>query len=229
MKKITSIILLCSLFIFCFSGCLNSNNGEAGKGTSDQEGETTSAPSTDEPSESTSDQKTETSSTPSTDESGESTLSPEEEAYLAALYKTFDTIRADTEKNTKLGFHVDYEQLYYEFKASGQYDNSRWTNPIFEVYIHYVPEEAADEEWYKQCVDKDIKSLNQAFFDQHSKNLSHGKYSNIALSHMIYLIYRSSEDFEKDYAAIKALTDLDYVKEASIHYTFGLPEEYFLE
>ena len=43
------------------------------------------------------------------------------------------------------------------------------------------------------------------------------------------LTYYTLDDFNYDYAAIKALMDLEYVTQVYIQYHFGLPMEYYME
>ena len=153
----------------------------------------------------------------------------ENEGNVLELNEVFDTIRDDAKKNTKLGFSVEYEQIYFELKESGEYDNTDWLDSIFIVTVNCSYDEATNEDWYEQCVNKDIKSLNEAFFNQYSRFLSHGIYSNIVFSPGLHLIYDSPEDFDKDYATIKTLANLDYVTQVYIVYKFGLPRDYFME
>lgn len=145
------------------------------------------------------------------------------------LNDVFNTIRSDVEMHEKLSFSVEYEQIYNELKNSGQYANSRWLDSVFIVTVNCDYETAINAEWYKQCSETDIKSLNAAFYNYYSAGLSKGNYSNIVFSPGMHLMYYSPEDFNNDYAAIKALTDLDYVTEVYIVYNFPVPSDYFLE
>ena len=151
------------------------------------------------------------------------------EGDILNLNEIFDTIRNDSQINTKLGFSIEYEQTYYELKESGQYDNADWTDSVFIVTVSCDYEAANDEDWYKQCSEKDVKSLNAAFYNYYGADLSKGNYSNIVSSPGMHLMYYSPEDFNNDYAAIKALTDLDCVTEVYVVYKFPVPNDYFLE
>ena len=182
MRKIVSLILLCSLLLVCFSGCTSPNNNQ-----------------------------------------NETNSINENEDNILDLNKIFDTIRNDSQKNTKLGFSVAREQIHYELKNSRQYENSNWTDSIFIVTVNCDYDMATNEEWYKQCTDKNIKSLNAAFYDNYKAGLSTGDYSNIVFSPGMHLIYKSPEDFNNEYATMKTLADLDYVTQVYIVYQFGLP------
>ena len=204
MKKFVSLILLCSLVLVCASACtVPSNDGE--ETTVGNNEETTSAGS---------------------NENGSGNAS---EVDILELNKVFDTIRNDSQKNTKLGFSVEYEQIYFELKGSGQYDNADWSDSVFIVTVSCDYEAAINEDWYKQCTETDIKSLNTAFYNYYGADLSKGDYSNIVFSPGMHLMYYSPEDFNNDYAAIKALMDLDYVTEVYVVYKFPIPNDYFLE
>ncbi|MBQ9121792.1 MAG: hypothetical protein IJY12_05485 [Clostridia bacterium] len=145
------------------------------------------------------------------------------------LNDVFNVIRSDVEMHEKLGFSVEYEQIYNELKNSGQYANSRWLDSVFIVTVNCDYGTAINEEWYKQCSETDIKSLNAAFYNYYSAGLSKGNYSNIVFSPGMHLMYYSPEEFRNDYTAIIALTDLDYVTEVYIVYNFPVPIDYFLE
>lgn len=145
------------------------------------------------------------------------------------LNDVFNIIRSDVEMHEKLGFSVEYEEIHNELKSSGQYVNSRWSDSVFIVTVNCNYEAAINEEWYKQCSETDIKSLNAAFYNYYSVGFSKGNYSNIVFSPGMHLMYYSLEDFNNDYAAIKALTDVHYVAEVHIVYKFPVPSDYFLE
>ena len=196
MRKIISIILLCSLLLVCFSGCtvLNSKENETNPSNGN-----------------------------------ETNPSNGNEDDILDLNEIFDRIRNDSQINAKLGFSIEYEQIYYELKKSGQYDNADWSDSVFIVTVNCDYEVAIDEGWYNQCSEKDIKSLNAAFYNYYGAGLSNGNYSNIVFSPGMHLMYYSPEDFNNDYAAIKALMDFDYVTEVYVVYKFPVPNDYFLE
>ena len=150
------------------------------------------------------------------------------------LEKIFDQIRADAETNAKLEFWVTREQLYYELKNSGEYDNCRWYEPCFVIVVICSYEDAVNEEWYQQCTATDTESLNKAFYDEYGGNISHGEYHNIAISSGMLFFYSSSdashvESFVSDYDALKALLELSCVKKINIEYQFPGPSCYFCE
>lgn len=145
------------------------------------------------------------------------------------LNDVFNMIRSDVEMHEKLVFSVEYEKIHNELKSSGQYANSRWSDSLFIVTVNCNYETAINQDWYKQCSETDIESLNAAFYNYYSTDLSKGNYSNIVFSPGMHLTYNSPEDFNNDYSAIKDLTNLDYVTEVYIVYNFPVPIDYFLE
>ena len=127
-------------------------------------------------------------------------------------------------------FWVEYEQIYYELKNSDEYANCDWMESAFIVVVSCCYDCAAQyEDWYQQCSTKNIKSLNEAFYQQYGADITHGQYSNIVFSTGMHFVYLSTDDFNSDYEAIKALLELSYVKQISIGYKYGLPGCYFLE
>lgn len=208
-KQTLALLLLLSLLLVCFAGCATPTDPQGGT-------------------------ETDPESTPDTGETDpENPKGPGEDdsnnMQTVELYDTFAMIKSDIEKCDKLEFFVEYEEIYNEFKSSGQYDNSNWTDSVFIVIIYCTYETAINEDWYKQCSETDIKSLNAAFYNYYSTDLSKGNYANIFFSPGMHLMYYSPEDFNNDYAAIKALMDLDYVTEVSIVYKFPVPDDYILE
>ena len=144
------------------------------------------------------------------------------------LYEAFDTIKEDSAHNNKICICISFEDLYYELKNSILYENSEWKNSVFIVTVTCIYDKAINEAWYKECTQTDTKSLNEAFYNHYSAGISKGSYLNTHSPGM-HLIYNSLENFNSDYAAIKALADLDYVTQVYISYNFGLPRHYFME
>lgn len=148
----------------------------------------------------------------------------------AALKAIFEQLRADADANAKLEFWVAYEQEYYELKNSDEYANCDWKESCFIIVVSCCYDCAAQyEDWYQQCSTKNVKSLNEAFYQQYGANITNGQYSNIVFSAGMHFVYLSLDGFSSDYEAIKALLELSYVKQISIWYNYGLPDCYFLE
>ena len=167
-------------------------------------------------------------STPS-DDIGKIDLSGENKDNTIELDEMFDIIRTDVALNNKIFFYTGGEDLYYELKNSGQYENSRWQSSAFHVTIECNFEDAVDEDWYKQCSKTDTKILNEAFYNHLASTLLKGEFVNVAFIPGARLRYSSAIDLYSDYLAIKSLTDLDYVTIIQIGYHYGLPYDYLKE
>ena len=144
------------------------------------------------------------------------------------LDAVFEVLKTDSEAIEKMDFWITYEKEHYELKSSGRYDGRQWTKQGFVVTVSCDYDRAVNEGWYKRCKEKDNKSLNQAFYNSYKSHLSKGDYSNIVFNTGMYLFYYSVEDFNKNYATIKAFTDLEYVECVGIGYQFALPQDYFI-
>ena len=233
MKKIISIILFCSLLLICFSGCSVSDLDDVNGTTSGEDGTTTGedGTTTAEDGTTTGEDGTTTGEVGTTTgevgttSNNEINSTPEDKE----LSEFFEIIRSDAESEEKLKFRVVDEQIYYELKSSGQYDNSRWVASAFHVYVYCVYDKATNEDWYKQCSEKDTASLNDAFYNSCSKDISKCIYTRYISAAGMLLRYYILDDFNYDYAAIKALMDLEYVTQVYIQYHFGLPMEYYME
>ena len=144
------------------------------------------------------------------------------------LNEAFDIIREDGEKNNKLQLFVEYEDVHYELKNSGLYEDCEWRNSCFIINVECNYKNAVNEDWYKQCSQTDIESLNAAFYSCYGSGFPNGEYSNIVFAPGMYFIYYSLDDFKFDYSALKALTDLEYVTDVFISYQFGIPYDYII-
>ena len=143
----------------------------------------------------------------------------------------------DSVEYKKIDFYVEYQDVYYKNKE-------KWLNAdgvlpqssiFITVYCNYNL--AYDEEWYKSCVNKDYKSLNAAFFDEYNHKLSVEHFELVEATPALFFVYKHSEEnlsvaineFYKDYAFLKTLSDLEYVKDIRIEYRYGVPKYWFAE
>ena len=209
MNKIISFVLLCSLLLVCFSGCASSNvNGDDNK--------------TDGKGNSTFDGAEDNKKPGNEDGNNKVELNDK-------LNGLFAKLQEDSEKIEKISFYIGSQDLHYELKNSGLYNDSRWQPSCFRISIKCNFEKAVDEDWYKQCSDTDTKSLNEAFYSSIASTLTNGEFSNIVFSPGVHLGYSSADDLYADYLAIKSLTDLEYVTTITIGYHYGLPYDYMAE
>ncbi len=151
--------------------------------------------------------------------------------YFAMKFdEFFDVLKSDANNNRKLSFDIEYEEIHYELKNSELYNNSMWTDPGYIVNVCCDYNCAVNEVWYKKCSGTDIKSLNSAFYNYYSLNFQNGEYSNIIFAPGMHLLYFSpTSSIQADYAAIKALTGLEYVTNVSICYYYSVPYDWMQE
>jgi len=241
MNKIISFILLCSLLLVCFSGCVT-NGGKApaddsatsNNGTTADNG-TTQDNSTENNDNTTPDNTATDDTTPDNtapDNTGSEQTPPDENNNdtSTTLDHVLNMIAEDVANNDKMAFNTIFEDLHYEFKASGEYENSDWSIGGFDIIVYCNYDYATEEDWYKQCAEKDTKSLNDAFYNYYSSAFQNKEnYYAYDYRQGVYLCYISEECLKKDYCNIKALLDLDYVFRIYIAYNYSLPNDYFYE
>ncbi len=153
------------------------------------------------------------------------------------LTSFFADMQDDSVENEKIIFFIAYQDVYYKNKE-------KWLNAdgvlpqssiFITVYCNYNL--AYGEEWYKSSTDKDYKSLNAAFFDEYSHKLSVKHFELCEATPELFFVYKHSEEnlsvaineFYKDYAFLKTLSDLEYVKDIRIEYRYGVPKYWFAE
>ena len=140
-------------------------------------------------------------------------------------------------KNEKINFHVEYQDLHYKLKEVGSYNDDYWLNSAIIVTVECNYDLAVDEDWYKKCNDIDVKTLNMAFFDQYSAELSVGHFSSLGTLPALHFVYNHSEttlskilsEFYEDFKIFKIMCDLKYVESINITYQYSVPSGYFDE
>ena len=151
MKKIVSIVLLCALLLVCFSGCSITNNTN-----SDKEQNQDKVPDGNN------------------DINNSDQVS---EAYSVALNEFITKMQKEANDFEKIEFFIEYQDLHFQLKESGKYNDEKWSEPTIIVTIDCNYDLATDEDWYKACSNKDIKTLNTAFFNEYSNELSEGHFT----------------------------------------------------
>ena len=202
MKRLISLILLCSLLMVCLAGCTISDNGENAQ-SSESENKTGEEMPKETPKET------------------------EDDKEQSELQEYFDRLEADAATNDKMEFSLQMEEIHNEAKESGLYNDSEWTTPIIDIYIFCDYKKASDEDWYKQS-EPYLVSINDAFYEQYRSGLQHGyRRDDTAdtISLGLHLYYFSAEDLFADYQTIKSMTDLNYVTGVKIIYSFEIPKE----
>ncbi len=265
MNRIISLALLCTLLLMCFSGCSIPNDAntekepvrETSPSTNDstdnsgQESEVSTEPesdsetstgadnSTDNPdqeSTANTEQETNPETFPSTDNSTDIS-DQENEAYYAALNDFFANMQKDTNGIDKIQFSIERQDLHYQLKESGEYNDEKWSNATILVTVSCNYDLATDEDWYKACSNTDFLTLNTAFFNEYSHEFSEGHFSPWGVLPALHFIYAHSAGtfsealttFYSDYTVLKRLIDLEYVTKISIQYFYSVPGSYFDE
>ena len=213
MNKIISMILLCALLLACFSGC---STPKAPADMNDPNDEVDPIPD---------------------DDKSEENPDDESKDYEMELNSFFAKLQKDAEELEKIDFFIEYQDLHYELKKSGEYDNDLWWNPTIRITIDCDYDLATDEDWYKACSNTDIKTLNTALFNEYSNELTEGHFSPWAIAPALYFEYDHSEDslseilavFYSDYDVLKHLVDLKYVTGIHVGYYYSVPGSYFDE
>ena len=239
MKKLIAILLLGALLTLSFVGCNEHPNNDV---TTDNTDNTTPPEVTTPNSEVTTPEVTTpptvTTTTPTqvTTPPTVTTTTPPQVTTVTTppeitptyqrpdyLDKIFKTVEADADAYDKLSFSISREDLHFELKNSGLYDNDSWSLSHFEVVITCDYSKATNEEWYKKCSQTDRKLLNEAFYNQYKMNFYGGEFSNILFFDGLYFIYKSVSEFEIDYSMITSFLDLEYVTAIDITYNYGIP------
>ena len=213
MKKSVSIVLLCALLLMCFSGCssLNINDDEDKSNNSDN---------------------STLSGTEDDKEDGNEPGNIEVE-----LNNLFTKLQNDSDKSEKILFFIEYQDLHFQLKESGKYNDEKWSEPTIIVTVNCNYNLATDEDWYKACSNTDVKTLNTALFNEYSYELSEGHFTPLGIAPALYFKYDHSETnlsdtiavFYSDYEVLKQFVNLPYVKDISIGYYYSMPNNYFAE
>ena len=165
------------------------------------------------------------------------TTHQENEQSNQELLDFFDQMQKDDQEIEKIQFYVMYEDLHHELKQSGEYANEIWHDASIMITVDCNYDLAVDEDWYKACADTELKTLNMAFFNAYSDQLSGDHFSVWVIAPALYFQYDHTDatmsealaDFYADYAVLKRLADLEYVTSISIGYHYGVPGSYFDE
>ena len=142
------------------------------------------------------------------------------------LNEIFTMIESDKKQNDKISLYIDDEELHFELKNSGQYNNDNWVLDHFAVIVSCNYENAINEEWYNPTFQNDINSLNETFYNFYNFK---GSFSNLSNFEGLHVVYQSINEFYTDYLIIKDLATSNYIKGVSVNYQYALPSEYILD
>ena len=223
MKKLILILLLGALVLLCLFGCDRADSNQDETTTTTNE---STAPDATIPEGTTSANTPDESTEPDNNQNDTSTDAPIYERS-PELDEFFKLLEGDAYENDKFGFSINYEDLYFELKNSGEYEECPWDESALRVIINCDYEYATEEKWYSRVASSDLKALNAAFYNQYSSTFPNGEFVNISFCSGFHLrYYQALNEFEVDYSAIKSLLDLEYVTGIHVTYTFGLPQGY---
>ena len=215
MNKIISFVLLGALLLMCFSGCADINTND-----------------NDDKNNNTGNQTLGDNEDNKEPDNEDVNVGVESNMELNNL---FAKLQEDSEKSKKILFSVDYQDLHYRLKESGEYDDVRWIGPTIIVLVDCNYNLATDEDWYKACSDTEFETLNTAFFNEYSNELSEGHFIPLGVIDALHFVYDHSTDtlsetlnvFYSDYSVLKRLIDLEYVRYIYIQYAYSVPRGYF--
>ena len=238
MNKIISFVLLGALLLMCFSGCSIPSDVNTEKET-DQE----TSPNTNDginisnqESEANTEKESGLETSPNTtDSTGNS--DQENETYYAALNEFFAKMQKDTNGMEKIQFYIERQDLHYQLKESGEYNDEKWRDATIIVTVDCNYDLATNEDWYKACSNTDFITLNTAFFNEYSHEFSEGHFTAWGVLPALHFGYTHSAStfsealtmFYSDYTVLKRLIDLEYVTKISIQYFYSVPGSYFDE
>ena len=238
MNKIISFVLLGALLLMCFSGCSIPSDVNTEKET-DQE----TSPNTNDginisnqESEANTEKESGLETSPNTtDSTGNS--DQENETYYAALNEFFAKMQKDTNGMEKIQFYIERQDLHYQLKESGEYNDKKWRDATIIVTVDCNYDLATNEDWYKACSNTDFITLNTAFFNEYSHEFSEGHFTAWGVLPALHFGYTHSAStfsealtmFYSDYTVLKRLIDLEYVTKISIQYFYSVPGSYFDE
>lgn len=169
--------------------------------------------------------------------SNQQTTEHENEQSNQELLDFLDQMQKDDQEIEKIQFYVEYEDIHRELKQSGEYANEFWHDAMIMITVDCNYDLAVDEDWYKACADTELKTLNTAFFNEYSDELSEDHFSVWVIAPALYFQYDHTDDtmsealadFYADYAVLKRLVGLEYVTSINIGYYYSVPGSYFDE
>ena len=209
MKKILSILLLGALLLLCFSGCTTPTDPQGGT-------------------------ETDPESTPVTDETDPEDPNKGEKVELnEELNHLFAELQSDSNNSEKTSFYIVNQDLHYQLKESGKDEEEWWMPATIQIFVYCNYDLATEEDWYKACLNTDFETLNTAFFNEYSHELSEGYFRFIPVETYpwLYFMYDHSAStlsetlnaFYSDYRVFKQLLNLEYVTSIDIRYYYSVP------
>ena len=127
---------------------------------------------------------------------------------------------------------------YFDGKMDkSKLNNDFWVPSTIVVLVHFDYTLATEEEWYKSCEDTKPTTLNTAFYNEYSEELSNKHLSLTGYSFLNFNYYHADEnytdeeplsnalaDFYADYDVIKKFAELEYVTLIEVNYWYSFYE-----
>ena len=156
------------------------------------------------------------------------------------LKNFFDFMENEEETIDKVGF---YKRSQFRHYAESKGDKSNlndefWVPAKIIIFVYCDYDLATEEEWYKACEDTKLITLNTAFFNEYSSELSDEHLSlGDYISHLRFFyshadenctdeepLSNALEDFYADYDVIKNFAELEYVTRIEVIYSYSFYE-----
>ena len=220
MKKLILFLLIATLLILPLSGCFADNQ---------QNEETTPANTTENttPESTTPEVTTPEATTPEVTTPDNPLVDTPTYDRSQELNEVFTLIEQDKLANNKISLCIIDEDLHFELKKAGYYNDEEWCCSYIAIVVYCEYETAVNETWYKPTSQSDKQSLNQALYDYYGLN---GKFSNILGFEGLYILYNTSlDEFLADYSIIKSFAKSGYVTSILISYQYSLPKSYWVD
>ena len=150
----------------------------------------------------------------------------------------FDYMVNEAMESDKISFDVMNQLRHYisdQMRDEYLYDYWVPCRIWIAVFIDYSL--ATEEEWYKSCEDTKPTTLNTAFYNEYSEELSNKHLSLTGYSFLNFNYYHADEnytdeeplsniltDFYADYDVIKNFAELEYVTRIEVIYSYSFYE-----
>lgn len=208
MKKLILFLLTATLLILPLSGCFANNKQNEGTTPTN-----------------TTENTTPESTTPEVTTPDNPPIDTFKNKRPKELDEIFTLVEQDGIENKKISLNIVDEDLHFELKESGQYDNDVWDYSYFLIVVYCEYGVATDEAWYKQALQSGTEYLNQAFYDYYALN---GSLSVLWNFEGLHILYKSVDEFLADYSVVKSFAEFEYVTRISISYHYSLPGTYLI-
>ena len=232
MKKLIFALLIGLLLLFALCACNQSDDNESTTPENTTESvspDTTTSQNTN--SDYTDSEKTTLDGEETTNSNIDNVTLPDDTLKYERspeLDEAFSLIEQDVLENEKLSFEIGDEELHFELKNSGRYDDDNWIGSYFLIIVYCDYATAFDEEWYQNAIELSSITFNEALYNYYEL---HGQFSDLQFMEFegLYIMYESREEFLADYSVVKSFSDSRCVTKVSISYKYSLPRGHLID